>query len=324
MFQGGGDLRRRNWVPLGSGRPLDAVVLSHAHLDHSGWLPRLVRDGYAGPVLCSPWTARVAPIVLRDAAHLQEEDAEHAARRGYSRHHPPQPLFTTADAEKAIALLTPVAYGQPYALADEATLTLRRAGHILGSSTVELRAGDASVGFTGDLGGRTIRCSPRPTSRRRWARCGRVDLRRPGPSAARPAHRWANRSAPPWPVGGVVLIPAFAVDRTPVLLLALRQLMRDGAIPPVPVYVDSPMALAALDVYRDAVAVGRRGDPGRPSRPARRPVRSRPAAPGAHCRGIDAAQPSGRTVHRHLRIRHGHRRSRRPPPRTPRYPILAT
>jgi metallo-beta-lactamase family protein len=257
LYQGTGELRRRNWAPLGfASDRLDGVVLSHAHLDHSGWLPRLVRDGYAGPILCSPWTARVAPIVLRDAAHLQEEDADHAARRGYSKHRPPQPLFTTADAEKAIGLLTPVPYGRPYEIATEVTLTLRRAGHILGSSTVELRAGSASLGFTGDL--------------------GRTDHPLLAPPESAPAvdtmlveSTYGDRIHPPRdlapfgdPVraaltrGGVVLIPAFAIDRTPVLLLALRQLMHDGTVPDVPVYVDSPMALAALDVYRDAVRSG--------------------------------------------------------------------
>ena len=257
LYQGAGELRRRNWAPLGFPPDrLDAVVLSHAHLDHSGWLPRLVRDGYAGPVLCSPWTARVAPIVLRDAAHLQEEDAEHAARHGYSKHQPPQPLFTTADAEKAIGLLTPVEYGQPYELAAETILTLHRAGHILGSSTVELRAGRASIGFTGDLGrnDHPLLAPPDPAPS--------VDSMLVESTYGDRVHPPRDLAALGEPVraalarGGVVLIPAFAIDRTPVLLLALRQLMSDGTVPPVPVYVDSPMALAALDVYREAVRSG--------------------------------------------------------------------
>ena len=257
MFQGERDLRRRNWVPMPvPADTVDVVVLSHAHLDHCGWLPRLVRTGFAGPVLCSPGTARVAEIVLRDAAHLQEEDAEHAARRGYSRHNPPLPLFTTADAEKAIALLQPVAFQHAHPLGGEATLSLRRAGHILGSSTVEIRAGSVSAGFTGDL--------------------GRLDHPLLAPPDLAPAvdamvveSTYGDRTHPPRDLaaiaepirrtldrGGVVLIPAFAVDRTPVLLMALRELTRSGAIPSVPVYVDSPMALAALEVYRDAIREG--------------------------------------------------------------------
>ena len=155
LYQGQHELRQRNWTPLPvPPDTIDAVVISHAHLDHCGWLPRLVREGYAGPVLCSPGTAKLVPIVLRDAAHLQEEDAEHAARHGYSRHETPLPLFTTADAEKAIALLRPVLFGAAHRLDDTTTVTLHRGGHILGSSTVELRRAGVSVGFTGDLGRR--------------------------------------------------------------------------------------------------------------------------------------------------------------------------
>ena len=257
LFQGPGELRRRNWGEPGFAPDrLDAVVLSHAHLDHSGWLPRLVRAGYAGPVLCSPWTAEGVPIVLRDAAHLQEEDAEHAAAHGYSKHHPPQPLFTAADAEKAIGLLTPVPFGQPYSLAGAATLTLRRAGHILGSSTVELRAAGVSLGFTGDLGraDHPLLMPPVPPPV--------VDTMLVESTYGDRVHPPRNPALLGEPVrialdrGGVVLIPAFAIDRTPVLLMALRQLMRAGAVPQVPVYVDSPMALAALKVYRDAFDSG--------------------------------------------------------------------
>ncbi|HEX6870718.1 MAG TPA: MBL fold metallo-hydrolase [Micromonosporaceae bacterium] len=253
MYQGERDLRRRNWTdfPLVT-EELDAVVLSHAHLDHCGWLPRLVRQGYAGPVLCSPWTAKVAPVVLRDAAHLQEEDAEHAAARGYSRHDPPLPLFDTADAEKAISLLRAVPTGSPHSVG-AATVTLRRAGHILGSTTVEVRSDQASVLFSGDLGraDHPLLAAPAPPPA--------VDAivvestygdrshppRRPE-SLAEPIRRALRR-------GGSVLVPAFAVDRTPVLLMALKQLMGAGEVPQVPVYVDSPMALAALAVYRAAV-----------------------------------------------------------------------
>jgi metallo-beta-lactamase family protein len=254
LYQGSRELRRRNWASFPvPGLEIDAVVLSHAHLDHCGWLPRLVRQGFHGPVLCSPWTAKVAPIVLRDAAHLQEEDAEHAATGGYSRHHPPLPLFDTADAEKAIALLRPIEPGSPHRV-HQADVTLGRAGHILGSSTVRVETAGGSVGFSGDL--------------------GRVDhplLRPPDPAPIVDAliveSTYGDRLHPPrrlevlidpitraFDRGGVVLIPAFAVDRTPVLLMALRRLMRSGALPTVPVYVDSPMALAALDVYRQAVS----------------------------------------------------------------------
>jgi len=127
-------------------------VVTHSHLDHVGWLPRLVRHGFAGPVYCSPWTAQVAPIVLRDAAHLQEEDARYASGHGYSRHSDPQPLFDRADAEKAIELLRPMPYHHDQVVAAELAVRLTPAGHILGSSIVQVHAGARSLGFSGDLG----------------------------------------------------------------------------------------------------------------------------------------------------------------------------
>ncbi|HEU5108791.1 MAG TPA: MBL fold metallo-hydrolase [Micromonosporaceae bacterium] len=256
LFQGDRDLRRRNWMPFpGTVHDLDAVVLSHAHVDHCGFLPRLVRHGFTGPVYCSPWTARLVPIVLRDAAHLQEEDAEYAGRRGSSRHRPPLPLFDSADAERAVSLLRPLPFRQAQEVGG-LTVRLRPAGHILGSSVVEVATAGTSIGFSGDL--------------------GRDDHPLLGPPDAAPAvdalvvestygdrrHRPRDIERLAAPIrrtlrrGGVVLVPAFAVDRTPVLLMALGELMRSGALPVVPVFVDSPMALAALDVYRCAVREG--------------------------------------------------------------------
>jgi metallo-beta-lactamase family protein len=255
MYQGRRDLRRSNWAPFPvPPDTIDAVVLSHAHLDHCGWLPRLVRLGYHGPVLCSPWTAQVAPIVLRDAAHLQEEDADRAAAYGSSRHRPALPLFDTSDAEKAIALLTPVPVGQARDLADGVAMRLRHAGHILGSSTVEIRADGRTVVFSGDLGRRDhpllLAPDPPPAADAVIVESTYGDRTHPPHTP----HRLADRIARTLDRAGVVVIPAFAVDRTPVLLMTLRELMRSGAVPAVPVYVDSPMALAALDVYRRAVA----------------------------------------------------------------------
>jgi metallo-beta-lactamase family protein len=257
LYQGEGELRRRNWAPFPVPvNEIDEVVLTHAHLDHCGWLPRLVRHGYSGPVVCSPWTAQVAPIVLRDAAHLQEEDAEYAGRKGFSRHDPPLPLFDTADVQKVIALLQPLPYGQIGDIIPGLAIRLHRAGHILGSSTVEISAGGLSVGFTGDLGrpDHPLLAGPEPP---------------PPVDAMVVESTYGDRAHPPRDLArladavrrtiarrGVVLIPSFAIDRTEVLLMALRELTRAGAIPQVPVYVDSPMALAALEVYRRAVQDG--------------------------------------------------------------------
>jgi metallo-beta-lactamase family protein len=257
LYQGDRELRRRNWAPFPADiHDLDAVVLTHAHLDHCGWLPCLVRRGYTGPVYCSPWTAEVAAIVLRDAAHLQEEDARYAARHGYSKHHPPLPLFDTTDAEKAIAALAKLEHGAQQQLTRDIGVRLHRAGHILGSSTVEARIGGHTVVFSGDLGGSThpLLNPPDPLPSADVV----ITESTYGDRSHGPRHA-ASIAAPmraAFSRGGSVLIPAFAVDRTPVLLMTLRELMRTGDLPQVPVYVDSPMALAALQVYRDAVGQG--------------------------------------------------------------------
>lgn len=257
MYQGSRELRRRNWAPFPEpSRELAAVVLTHAHLDHCGWLPRLVRHGYSGPIYCSPWTAKVAAIVLRDAAHLQEEDAEYAAGRGYSKHQPPLPLFDSSDAEKAISLFSPLEPGVWRQLTDDIAVRLHRAGHILGSSIVEARVADETVVFSGDLGrdSHPLLNPPDPLPGAdivviESTYGDEVHGPQRGEVIAEPMRRAFQR-------GGSVLIPAFAIDRTPVLLMTLRELMRTGELPRVPVYVDSPMALAALEVYRDAVREG--------------------------------------------------------------------
>lgn len=256
LFQGLRELRRRNWRPFPvDPHQIDAVVLSHAHLDHCGYLPRLVREGFAGPVLCTPATAALTAIVLRDSAHLQEDDAAYARRAGYSKHRPPLPLYDAADAEKAIALLAPGGYDAEVT-AGGIAVSFRRAGHILGSASVSVRTGGGSVTFSGDLGrgNHPLLAPPQPPA----AADAIVVESTYGQRSHEPAgsevlagviRRTVRR-------GGVVLIPAFAVDRTEILLAELRQLMRDGAIPQVPVYLDSPMALAALEVYRDALRSG--------------------------------------------------------------------
>lgn len=259
MYQGARELRRRNWAPFPvPSHEIDAVVLSHAHLDHCGWLPRLVRRGYSGPVYCAPWTAEVAAIVLRDAAHLQEEDADYAAARGYSKHHPPLPLFDSTDAEKAISLFREVEQGATQRLTGDTTVRLHRAGHILGSSTMEFAVAGKTIVFSGDLGSSTHPLlnppDPMPAADTvviESAYGDEVHGPRHADEIAEPMRRAFAR-------GGSVLIPAFAIDRTPVLLMTLRELTHTGDLPRVPVYVDSPMAREALEVYRRAVREGAR------------------------------------------------------------------
>jgi metallo-beta-lactamase family protein len=259
LFQGDREWRRRNWdeLPFDPAR-IDAVVLSHAHLDHSGALPLLTRQGFAGPVICTPSTARLAAIVLRDAAHLQEDEAQYANRAGFSKHAPALPLFDTADAEKAIRLLEPVAHDAAAPLPGGVEVTLRRAGHILGSAFVEVDLHGLRAVFSGDLG-RPVHPLLRPPAAPApsdvvvvESTYGDREHESGGDERLAAAIRRTARR------GGVCLLPAFAVDRTPVLLMTLARLQREDLIPPLPVYVDSPMALHALEVYREAI---RRHDP---------------------------------------------------------------
>jgi metallo-beta-lactamase family protein len=254
LFQGPPDLRRRNWesfpVPASS---LDAVTVSHAHLDHCGHLPRLVREGFSGPIYCTAETAELVEIVLRDSAHLQEEDAQHANVGGYSKHRPALPLYDGEDVERTLPLLRPVDFGAVTQVAPGTRMTLHPAGHILGSATVLVETGDRRTLFSGDLGRPThpLLQPPDPppaahtvvvesTYGGRTHEPGNPDAL--GEAIRRAAHR-----------GGSVLIPAFAVDRTELVILAIHRLMEDGRIPRLPVFVDSPMAVAALNVYRRAL-----------------------------------------------------------------------
>jgi metallo-beta-lactamase family protein len=251
LFQGEARWRRRNWDPFPvEPTTLDTVVLSHAHLDHCGYLPRLVRQGFRGPVICTPGTAEVAAIVLRDAAHLQMEDTQHARAGGYSRHDPPQPLFDTEDAERAIRLFRPV---DDRIDLGHSAVSLHRAGHILGSAFAVLDVGNRRLLVSGDLGRRQhplLRPPDLPPAVDTVVVESTYGDRRHQPLDHARLGRLITTTADR---GGVVLMPAFAVDRTAVLLHELTGLMRDGRAPHLPVYVNSPMALAALNVYRTAV-----------------------------------------------------------------------
>ena len=264
LYQGLAVHRRRNWEPF----PVDPagigdVVLTHAHLDHSGYLPRLVKDGFRGRVTCTEETAELAAIVLRDSAHLQQEDARYANLAGFSRHSPALPLYDDRDVERALALFSPVDFERPVELSTRFTATLRPAGHILGSATVTIESADEAgderrhrVAFSGDLG-------------RPYHPLLRPPLDPPAVDTLVVESTYGDRQHPPPDPhlladavrrtierGGSVLIPAFAVDRTELVLLELRRLVEQGEIPDVPIHVDSPMALAALECYRRAAAQG--------------------------------------------------------------------
>jgi metallo-beta-lactamase family protein len=256
LFQGVKDLRLRNWAPLPApaAQPY-AVVLSHAHLDHSGHLPRLARDGYRGPVHCTRGTAALLSLLLPDSARLQEEDAARANRLGYSKHRPALPLYTEADAERALRLVRPRPYDAAFSVGPGVDGRFRRAGHILGAATVELTLSTPGavpprrLVFSGDLG--------------RW---DRPILRDPDlvPEAdvLLVEGTYGDRDHAPDPAdalaqvitetarrGGVVVVPAFAVGRTQELLWTLRTLADQQRIPPVPVYLDSPLAASVTELY---------------------------------------------------------------------------
>ena len=251
LFQGLKQLRLRNWDPrVPDPRRIEAVVLSHAHIDHSGYLPLLARQGFRGPIYCTSGTADLLDIVLPDAAHLQEEEAERANRKGYSKHQPALPLYTLEDAHAALALVERCGYDRAFAVTAGMTALLRQAGHILGSATVDLQLNGVRLVYSGDLGRYDRPILPDPE------RVPAADVLllestygdRPHPMGAEDALVQIVRDAAA--SGGTILVPAFAVDRTQELLWMLHRLEGAGRVPVLPVYIDSPMAIEVTDVYR--------------------------------------------------------------------------
>jgi metallo-beta-lactamase family protein len=255
MFQGAKRLRLMNWeaspVPPNS---IDQIVLTHAHVDHIGMLPLFVRQGFQGPVWCTPATLELCEISLIDAAHLQEEDARFANKMGFSKHSPALPLYTVDDARRALQLLRPIEYDTDLELNSDCRVRLRDAGHILGSSIVEMNllANDRQlrIVFSGDLG-----------------RYKALILRDPsivdGADYLVVESTYGNRTHPPEAAfeevkdyiietarrGGVLVVPAFALGRTQTLLYVLRELKERSLIPDLPVFVDSPMAVEVTELF---------------------------------------------------------------------------
>jgi metallo-beta-lactamase family protein len=261
LFQGEKALRLRNWEPFPvQPESLHAVVLTHAHIDHCGYLPALHRAGYRGPVYATRGTAELAAIVLPDSGRLQEEDASFATRAGFSKHEPALPLYTEEDGVAAAELIRPVENDKSLEIAPGIRLELTRAGHILGAASASLLIDESErrLLVSGDLGrpAHPLLREPGPTPGADWVLVESTYGDREHAEddvveqLAAAVRETAARK-------GVVVIPAFAVDRTEVVLIQLRALAEAGRIPRLPIFVDSPMALAALRVYRRALAEGR-------------------------------------------------------------------
>ncbi len=256
LFQGLKEFRQRNWEPFpADAASIDAVVLTHAHLDHCGYLPRLVKEGFSGPVYVTYDTGKLMAVVLPDSGRLLEEEAGYANRKGYSRHHPALALYTEDDAWRALDRLQPVGFDQPFTPAPGFEATFQPAGHILGSAITRLHAGGVTLVASGDLGRdeHPFLVSPAPIGEADWVIIESTygDRRHMENSTVERLADLITRTAER---GGVVVIPAFAVDRTEVVLFHLHHLHLAGRLPPIPIYLDSPMALDALKTYRTALA----------------------------------------------------------------------
>jgi metallo-beta-lactamase family protein len=253
LFQGLKELRLRNWLkPEFVPREVAAVVLSHAHIDHSGYLPLLVRRGFRGRIHCTAATQDLIEILLPDSAKLQEEDAERANREGYSKHHPALPLYEQADVREALKLVETHPFGRPFAVAGDMRATFRRTGHILGAASIDLAIGKPDpvrLTFSGDVGryGDPLLHDAEPV---------------PEADVVLVESTYGDRIHPPDPMdelarvineaihrGGALIVPAFAVGRTQEVLWYIRQLEGASRIPALPVYIDSPMAVEVTDLY---------------------------------------------------------------------------
>lgn len=255
LFQGLKDLRLRNWDPFPVDvNSIDAVVISHAHIDHTGYLPRLVSQGFSGPVHCTVPTAELMELMLLDSAKLQEEEAAYAKKKGYSKHENPKPLYTEEDVRSTIPLFQVHGYNESFNISDRIEVVYRDAGHLMGSAITEIYLkGDhqtKKIVFSGDLGRyhQDILKAPYEVNEADVVfvestygdtRNASVD---PEPDLTRIVNGAFER-------GGVLIIPAFAVGRTQGILYYLRKLMKEDKIPDVPVYVDSPMAISATYLF---------------------------------------------------------------------------
>jgi metallo-beta-lactamase family protein len=263
MFQGQKEWRERNWqnLPLRAGE-MESVILTHAHLDHCGWIPRLVKQGFHGTIYATPATIDLCSIILPDSGHLQEEDAEFHNRHKTSRHDPALPLYTEEEAQACLRYFKPVNFGETHELSPELSFRLVHAAHILGSSMAEitLAAGGnrpRRLLFTGDIGrvhdhkvapGKVVYSGPQPGESADLVVMESTYGNRRHP-AEDPRPELADLIFKTVDRGGTVVVPAFAVERTQKFIFMLKELMESGKAPRVPVYCDSPMAIKAVEIF---------------------------------------------------------------------------
>jgi metallo-beta-lactamase family protein len=252
LFQGLKELRLKNWaefpVPPNS---VNTVILTHAHLDHSGFLPLLVKRGFRGKVLCTPATFDLCKILLPDSGKLQEEESGYANRKSYSKHHPALPLYTQEDAVKCLSYFHPLSFDKEVILSDKIRVEFTRAGHILGASLVTIRTPSFSLVFTGDLGrpNDLIMLPPEYIDKADYLVVESTygDREHEEKDVVDELYNIIDRT---FKRGGSVIIPAFSVGRSQVLLYALAKLKKSGRVGKMPVYLDSPMSINATEIFR--------------------------------------------------------------------------
>lgn len=251
LFQGLKVLRLKNWARLPvDPSSIDAVVLTHAHIDHTGYLPLLVKQGFRGKVYCSEVTQSLCQLLLRDSAHLQEEEANYANKRGFSKHKPALPLYTKEDAEIALERLVAIPVGQEVEILNGITVKLQLAGHILGACTVLLKDEKTSILFSGDLGRMEdpLLCAPTAPEAVDYLVVESTYGNRlhekitPETQLAEVINRTAKRK-------GILLVPVFAVGRAQEVLYYIHKIKQEGLIPDIPVYLNSPMAVEATLIF---------------------------------------------------------------------------
>ena len=251
LFQGLKKLRERNWAPAAfKPASLDAIVLTHAHIDHTGYLPKLCKAGFPGRVHCTYGTQDLLQILLPDSGHLQEEEARYANKWGYAKHHPALPLYTRLDAERSLEQLRPEQYYEWFDVAPGISARFTRAGHILGSACLTVRLRDKTIAFTGDVG------RPHDPIMKPPDRIERTDFlvtestygdrRHPADDVAETLERVVREAVDR---NGVIIVPAFAVGRAQHLMHVLAELKSAKRIPDLPIFLDSPMAINATGIF---------------------------------------------------------------------------